>query len=458
MPTITVQLETPICRTFRVEQVAGMFDVPLEEREGGWGCPQGNPGSPRFAARPAATQILRLRHSLTAELPDLAEPWTIGAIVGPSGSGKTTLARAAFGDAVYQPQPWPEERAIIDCLSETAPIKELARVLTAVGLGSVPTWLKPYKVLSTGEKFRADLARAVLGVRGSGFGIEGNWFRTRRNADDDAPPSPESRTPSPLLVFDEFTSTLDRTVAKTASAALARYLRREGSLPRFIALTCHADILPWLAPDWVLHLGDPGGPRLVRGCLPRPPIALQVRRAPQKLWAHFAKHHYLAGGLAASATCYAAEMWSAAPRQDGASRDTVVSETDRVDGQEDEGNVFQPGSPAAERRTTLVAFCAVVATLGWKKTKRIARLVTLPEFQGLGIGTRLAETVAEQEVSRGNRVTITASHPAILAHCSHSPRWRFLGVKKTGSTRQRFENREVRCSMGRAVASFEFVG
>jgi ABC-type hemin transport system ATPase subunit len=111
MPTITIQLETPLCRTFRVEQVAGMFDVPLEER---------------------------LRHSLTAELPGLAEPWTIGAIVGPSGSGKTTLAREAFCDAVYQPQPWPEERAIIDCLSEEARIKELARLLTAVGLFALP--------------------------------------------------------------------------------------------------------------------------------------------------------------------------------------------------------------------------------------------------------------------------------------------------------------------------------
>ena len=105
-----------------------------------------------------------------------------------------------------------------------------------------------------------------------------------------------------------------------------------------------------------------------------------------------------------------------------------------------------------------VGFCAVVAAMGWKKTKRITRLVTLPEFQGLGIGTRLLEKVAEMEGAKGNRVTITASHPAIVAHCSGSAKWRFVGAKKMGSTRQEFRGRVIRSSQGRAVASFEFLG
>jgi GNAT superfamily N-acetyltransferase len=100
----------------------------------------------------------------------------------------------------------------------------------------------------------------------------------------------------------------------------------------------------------------------------------------------------------------------------------------------------------------------VVAALGWKKTKRITRLVVLPEFQGLGIASRLLAEVAGREAAHGNRVTITASHPAIVEHCARSAAWRFLGVKKTGSTRQRFAGREIRSSMGRAVAGFEWVG
>ena len=81
----------------------------------------------------------------------------------------------------------------------------------------------------------------------------------------------------------------------------------------------------------------------------------------------------------------------------------------------------------------------------------------LPEFQGLGIGPRLAESVAAIEAGKGNRVTITASHPSIVAWCSRSPRWRYLGLKKTGSTRQTLGTRAIRCSTGRAVASFEFI-
>jgi hypothetical protein len=37
-----------------------------------------------------------------------------------------------------------------------------------------------------------------------------------------------------------------------------------------------------------------------------------------------------------------------------------------------------------------------------------------------------------------------------------SARWRFMDVKKTGSTRQEYEGREIRSSVGRAVAAFEW--
>jgi hypothetical protein len=82
----------------------------------------------------------------------------------------------------------------------------------------------------------------------------------------------------------------------------------------------------------------------------------------------------------------------------------------------------------------------------------------LPAFQGLGIAAKLAETVAAYEQAKGFRVTITASHPAILAHATRSPRWQYLGTKKTGSTRQRLGERTITCSAGRAVASFEYIG
>lgn len=423
MPFVTVKLATPIERSFRVEQVAGMLDVPVGER---------------------------LRHECRAELPGLDESWQIGAIVGPSGSGKTTLARAAYGKALYEAQPWPRGRAIVDCLScdgeterrrdgETirheVSIKEIARVLTAVGLGSVPTWLKPYSVLSTGEQFRANLARAILERAGN---LTQRHRGTESRGSGVLRASAPLREPLPLLVFDEFTSSLDRLVSKTTSAAVARFIRKADSGIRFVAITCHADIVPWMAPDWVLDLANPEDPRLIRGAALPPSIPLRVERVPQALWQRFKAQHYLTSGLAASATCYGAFWEGEAPA-------------------EPLGEAWLGGSLALPSLAVPIALCAVVAAMGWKKTKRITRLVTLPEFQGLGIGTRLAEAVAELEMARGNRVTITASHPAIVGHCSRSANWRFLGIKKTGSTRQRFRGREIRSSQGRAVASFEFV-
>ena len=70
----------------------------------------------------------------------------------------------------------------------------------------------------------------------------------------------------------------------------------------------------------------------------------------------------------------------------------------------------------------------------------------------------LAESVAEMNRREGFRVNITASHPAVIAHCRRSPKWRAVGVKKTGSGRTERFIKNYRSSIGRAVVSFEFVG
>src|SRR5207249_2613105 len=102
---IHAQLDCPVYDSFRVRQVAGLFDLPLADR-----CTE----------------------SFCAEVPGLDEPWQIGLIVGPSASGKSTIARQAFGDRVYAGAPWPSDRAVIDCFGDL-PIKQIAQTLTAVG-------------------------------------------------------------------------------------------------------------------------------------------------------------------------------------------------------------------------------------------------------------------------------------------------------------------------------------
>ncbi len=88
MPTIDIQLECPVFDSFRVQQVAGMFDVPLAEK---------------------------LRERFSIEVPSLDFDWQIGVIVGPSGSGKTSLARRLFGKRFIEHVEWPSDRAVIDC-------------------------------------------------------------------------------------------------------------------------------------------------------------------------------------------------------------------------------------------------------------------------------------------------------------------------------------------------------
>ncbi len=356
MPIITTEVHSPICPSFRVRQLAGLFDLPIEETS---------------------------RQTFSVEVPGDNEPWTIGAIVGPSGSGKSTIARAAFGEALLPPAPWPSDAAVIDGFGERS-IKTITQVLAAVGFSSPPAWLRPYHVLSNGERFRCDLARALLADR-------------------------------PLVVCDEFTSVVDRTVAKIGSAAVAKALRQKHVDKRFVAVTCHYDVLAWLAPDWIVDMATG---KLARGCLRRPPLELAVVRARHSAWQLFARHHYLSGSLSRGATCYVA-LWEQQP----------------------------------------VAFCAVIGMLGHRGHKRITRLVTLPDYQGLGIGTRLLEYVCERVRQDGQRVSITTRHPAMVAYLQRTPRWKLAGVRRSHQpTTQVIRHARVRDSQGHAVISFEYCG
>jgi len=231
-----------------------MFDVPLADKL-----------SERFAV----------------SLPDADEDWEIGLIVGASGSGKSTIARQAFGEAPYQAggdASWPTDRAVIDCFGDK-PVREVVELLTAVGFSSPPSWIKPYHVLSGGERFRCDLARSL------------------------------ARVGEQLVVFDEFTSVVDRTVAKVCSAAIAKGIRSGRIRRRFVAVTCHYDVAEWLQPDWVLDMSTG---QLQRRRLRRPDIQLEIHRCRLAAWRLFARHHYLSGSLAPQARCYLA-TWRGEP-------------------------------------------------------------------------------------------------------------------------------------------------
>ena len=56
---------------------------------------------------------------------------------------------------------------------------------------------------------------------------------------------------SSYIYIDEFTSVVNRQVAKAASCAIAKCVRRNQR--KFIAVSCHDDIIEWLCPDWIYN-------------------------------------------------------------------------------------------------------------------------------------------------------------------------------------------------------------
>ncbi len=384
MPTIDLTVSCPVHDSFRVQQVAGMFDVPLAEK-----------ATERFQA----------------ELPDMAEDWQIGLVFGPSGSGKSTIARHAFRTNVYESAAWPHDRAVIDCFGD-ASLRHALDLFTAVGFGSPPSWIKPYHVLSNGERFRCDLARALS------RGFKGASIEERGASKTDSILAPRS---SPLIVFDEFTSVVDRNVAKVCSAAIAKGIRR-GHIPcRFVAVTCHYDVATWLEPDWILDMStgtlQRSAPGIAGGSFRRPRIELEIHRCRPRAWQLFKRHHYLSGSLPVASRCYLT-TWNGIP----------------------------------------VNFCATVPVITKKNHRRFTRIVTLPDYQGIGIGMRAVAAVAELHRAEGLRINVTSSHPALIRHCQRSPLWRAVNVKKSGGQRTSAAFPTYRSAAGRAVVSFEYVG
>ena len=355
-----VTYSTPVVRTARVRQLEGLFDLPPSKRS---------------------------EQTFAAELPIESRPWNIGLIVGPSGCGKSTLARRLFPDALVSGYDWPDDKAIVDAFPAGLPIKELTGLLSSVGFSSPPSWLRPFRCLSNGEQFRVTLARALA-------------------------ESPQ------LAVVDEFTSVVDRTVAQIGSAAVAKAVRRRNQ--RFIAVACHYDIVDWLDPDWTYEPATGTFQwRLERRG--RPPIRLDIVRAPTDAWNLFRQHHYLTGALYPKARCFVASI---------AGRPAAFAST-----------LFFPHSRAP----------------GWREH----RTVCLPDFQGVGIGNALSEFVASLYRESGKPYRSVTGNPAMIAHRQRSPLWRV--VRKSSTVTPGQANGPIPAlarteSSDRITASFEYVG
>ena len=68
-----------------------------------------------------------------------------------------------------------------------------------------------------------------------------------------------------------------------------------------------------------------------------------------------------------------------------------------------------------------MTFCATLPVITKKNHRRFTRIVTLPDYQGMGIGMRVVAAVASLHRAEGLRINVTSSHPALIRHCKRSP-------------------------------------
>ena len=183
---------------------------------------------------------------------------------------------------------------------------------------------------------------------------------------------------SPFI--DEFTSVVDRQTARALCHSINKLKNKN-----MVISTCHKDVTQWLDADYIYDADLRKW--LDRGSLRRNSnIEIEIRPCDtEAVWEIFKKHHYLSMSVNKSANTWA-----------------IISGSKIIG------------------MTSVIAF----PSKNWKNGWRGHRTVILPEFQGMGIGTKVSDIIADYIVSTGARYFSKTSHPAFGEHRNNSPAWR----------------------------------
>lgn len=290
------------------------------------------------------------------------EDWNVGVIYGGSGSGKTTLLNdlGSIKDVEFD-----NDKALISCFDFLEPA-EACQLLSNMGLASVPTWLRPYNKLSNGEQYRAKLAHIV-----------------------------GSSKKEEISLIDEYTSVVDRDVARAMSFALQKYVRKHNK--KVILSSCHFDIMEWLTPDWIYSPYNAYVEKR-RYLRRRPRIDLEIFRCRYDAWRIFKPYHYLTGSINKASKCFIA-TWNDKP----------------------------------------VGFIAVLPfpNGSFKNAFRGHRTVVLPDYQGMGLGHALTTYIASLYKALGKTYYVRTANPALSNKRRSSEDWQECGnsgVDRRGQT------------------------
>jgi len=236
--THRVNLHSAASSTFRCAKAANSLDIDVEKK---------------------------LSHTLEIAA-DLESPFNVGLIVGSSGSGKTTLAKQVWGNDVFA-EVLDLSLPVIDQFPQSMNYDDCAAALNGVGLTQVPCWIRPAHTLSNGQRFRAEIALQIAQDRN-------------------------------FIVIDEWTSVVDRTVAKAMSFSIQKHVRRTGK--RIVLLSCHHDVVEWIDPDWIIdcNLQTFDDRRLLRPAR-QEKLQFEIRPCERSSWKFFSRYHYLSDRLPA---------------------------------------------------------------------------------------------------------------------------------------------------------------
>ncbi|NDB58148.1 GNAT family N-acetyltransferase [bacterium] len=269
---------------------------------------------------------------------EVPNEFSLGVIYGSSGTGKSTLLQE-FGNLTEFT--WDSNKAIA---SQVDP-----NLLMRLGLSSIPSLCRPYHVLSTGEKHRADIAVSLK---------DG-------------------------CIIDEFTSVCNRDLAVEGRSV------RQSSEYRIIPCST-------------------------------------------KAWAVFKNHHYLSSDINAGAHCW-----------------LMLNDKDHICG-------FSSAIPSPGRDV--------------RNAWREHRTVILPDYQGLGLGSKLSDTIAQMYIDKGCRYFSKTAHPKLGEHRNRSSNWKptsmnnvsrkssYMGMASSDKKRGAYTGFDYNSHAERICYSHEYIG